>query len=174
MWHARSAFHDLIPIIYCRFFCVKLNLDVLIWNLNFLKIYSRYLCSLNYNREFQVEMICLKMHSDLFAETVTRNLCKSKAAGLPDTPWNPSISIFYCSCSVEHGSPVSKELMRLMKIPVDTYNNILTVLELQHFGPLFEYFDYKGRQLMSCHIINNALESETMIPAQENVSLKEQ
>ncbi|RUS77064.1 hypothetical protein EGW08_015176 [Elysia chlorotica] len=70
---------------------------------------------------------------------------------------------------VEHGSPVSKELMRLMKIPVDTYNNILTVLELQHFGPLFEYFDYKGRQLMSCHIINNALENETMIPAQENV-----
>ncbi|XP_012935146.1 vacuolar protein sorting-associated protein 35 [Aplysia californica] len=70
---------------------------------------------------------------------------------------------------VEHGSPVSKELMRLMKIPVDTYNNILTVLQLQHYGPLFEYFDYKGRQLMSCHIINNALESETPIPAQENV-----
>ncbi|KAI8759591.1 vacuolar protein sorting-associated protein 35 [Biomphalaria glabrata] len=70
---------------------------------------------------------------------------------------------------VEHGSPVSKELMRLMKIPVDTYNNILTVLQLQHFGPLFEYFDYKGRQLMSCHIINNALENETLIPAQENV-----
>lgn len=74
--------------------------------------------------------------------------------------------------SVEHGSPVSKELMRLMKIPIDTYNNILTVLELQHFGPLFEYFDFKGRQLMSCHIINNALENETQIPAQENVSYK--
>ncbi|BFZ13558.1 hypothetical protein BsWGS_16597 [Bradybaena similaris] len=70
---------------------------------------------------------------------------------------------------VEHGSPVSKELMRLMKIPVDTYNNILTVLELQHFGPLFEYFDYKGRQLMSSHIISNALDNETLIPAQENV-----
>lgn len=70
---------------------------------------------------------------------------------------------------VEHGSPVSKELIRLMKIPVDTYNNILTVLELQHYGPLFEYFDFKGRQLMSCHIINNALDNETLIPAQDGV-----
>ena len=72
--------------------------------------------------------------------------------------------------SVSHGSPVSRELMRLMKIPVDSYSNILTVLQLQHYGPLFEYFDYKGRQLMSCHIINNALDSETLIPGQEHVS----
>jgi len=70
---------------------------------------------------------------------------------------------------VEHGSPVSKELMRLMKIPIDQYSNILTVLQLHHYGPLFEYFDYKGRQLMSCHIINNALDTETLIPSQENV-----
>ena len=65
---------------------------------------------------------------------------------------------------------VSKELMRLMKIPVDTYNNILTLLSLQHFGPLFDYFDYKGRKLMSCHIITNALENETLVPSQEHVS----
>lgn len=64
---------------------------------------------------------------------------------------------------------VSKELMRLMKIPVDTYNNVLTLLSLQHFGPLFDYFDYKGRKLMSCHIISNALENETHILSQENV-----
>ncbi|XP_041375547.1 vacuolar protein sorting-associated protein 35-like isoform X2 [Gigantopelta aegis] len=70
---------------------------------------------------------------------------------------------------LEHGTPVSKELMRLMKIPVDTYNNLLTVLELQHYGPMFEYFDYKGRKMMSCYIINNALDNEINIPVQENV-----
>ena len=75
--------------------------------------------------------------------------------------------------SLEHGSMVSKELMRLMKIPVDTYNNVLTLLALQHFGPLFDYFDYKGRKLMSCHIITNALENETLIPSQEHVSLRQ-
>lgn len=62
--------------------------------------------------------------------------------------------------------------MRLMKIPVDQYNNLLTVLELQHYGPMFEYFDYKGRKIMSCYIINNALENDIKIPLQENVSAK--
>ncbi|ESO93143.1 hypothetical protein LOTGIDRAFT_206542 [Lottia gigantea] len=72
---------------------------------------------------------------------------------------------------LEHGAAVSKELMKLMKIPIDTYNSILTVLELQHFGAMFEYFDYKGRKLMSCFIINNILENETCIPTQEQVDL---
>ena len=39
----------------------------------------------------------------------------------------------------------------------------------QHYGALFEYFDYRGRQLMSCHVINNALDNETEIPTQEAV-----
>ena len=60
--------------------------------------------------------------------------------------------------------------MRLMKIPVDIYNNILTVLQLQHFGPLFEYFDYQSRKVMSSYIIANALDNETCIPTQEQVS----
>ncbi|KAK6178405.1 hypothetical protein SNE40_013199 [Patella caerulea] len=72
---------------------------------------------------------------------------------------------------LEHGTAVSKELMRLMKIPIDTYNSILSVLELQHFGPMFEYFDFKGRRIMSCYIINNILENETNIPTQEQVDL---
>ena len=75
-------------------------------------------------------------------------------------------------CSLEHGSAVSKELMRLMKIPVDSYNNILTVLQLQHFGPLFEYFDFQSRKTMSSYIIVNALDNETEIPTQEQVGFQ--
>lgn len=73
------------------------------------------------------------------------------------------------SCSLEYGSPVSKELMRLMKIPVDSYNNILTVLELSHFGPIFDYFDYQSRKLMCSYLINNVLENDTRIPTQDQV-----
>jgi len=72
--------------------------------------------------------------------------------------------------SLEHGSPVSKELMRLMKIPIDNYNNILSVLELQHYAPLFEYFDYQSRKVMSCYLISNGLENDNYIPNQEQVS----
>ena len=56
-----------------------------------------------------------------------------------------------------------------MRIPVDNYNNILTLMKLDHFGPLFEYFDFQARKAMSIYIINNALEYETKIPTQEQV-----
>lgn len=59
-----------------------------------------------------------------------------------------------------------------MKIPVDSYNNILTVLELSHFGPIFDYFDYQSRKLMCSYLINNVLENGTLIPTQDQVHVK--
>ena len=43
------------------------------------------------------------------------------------------------------------------------------MLELEHIGPLFEYFDYQSRKVMSSYIITNSLENETNIPTQEQV-----
>uniref|UniRef100_A0A8C9Z4M6 VPS35 retromer complex component n=1 Tax=Sander lucioperca TaxID=283035 RepID=A0A8C9Z4M6_SANLU len=74
--------------------------------------------------------------------------------------------------NLEHiatSSAVSKELTRLLKIPVDTYNNILTVLQLKHFPPLFEYFDYESRKSMSCYVLSNTLDYNTTILEQEQV-----
>lgn len=64
---------------------------------------------------------------------------------------------------------MSKELTRLLKIPVDTYNNVLMVLQLKHFPPLFEYFDYESRKNMSCYVLSNTLDYNTTIVAQEQV-----
>lgn len=68
---------------------------------------------------------------------------------------------------------MSKELTRLLKIPVDTYNNILTVLQLKHFPPLFEYFDYESRKSMSCYVLSNTLDYNTTIVGQEQVGFLE-
>ena len=59
--------------------------------------------------------------------------------------------------------------MRLMKLPVDNYNNVLTLLKLEHFGPLFEYFDYQARKTMSIYIVNNALDNDTIVSTPEQV-----
>lgn len=75
--------------------------------------------------------------------------------------------------SIATSSAVSKELTRLLKIPVDTYNNILTVLQLKHFPPLFEYFDYESRKSMSCYVLSNTLDYNTTIVAQEQVHTRE-
>ena len=70
---------------------------------------------------------------------------------------------------LEYNSAVSRELSRLMKIPVDNYKSILVVLKLENFAPLLEYFDYEGRKMLAVYIITNILENETLIPTQEQV-----
>jgi len=70
---------------------------------------------------------------------------------------------------IDKNNAVSKELMRLLKIPVDNYNNVLTILKLKHFAPLFDYFDFATRKEMAMYVINNALDSDTFIPSQEEV-----
>lgn len=74
----------------------------------------------------------------------------------------------FCS-SMDKNNAVSKELTRLLKIPVDSYNNIITLLQLEYFAPLFEYFDYSSRKEMSLYVVNNAVESALKIPTQEQV-----
>ena len=76
--------------------------------------------------------------------------------------------MFLCF-SIDKNNAVSKELMRLLKIPVDTYNNVLTILKLKHFAPLFDYFDYATRKEMAVYVINNALDCDTYIPSMEDV-----
>lgn len=73
---------------------------------------------------------------------------------------------------MEYNTPVSKELLKLLKIPVQYYNNILTVLELKHFGSLMNFCDYASRKSMSCFLVNNALDNETYIPTQEQVGIE--
>ncbi|KAJ9581751.1 hypothetical protein L9F63_003820 [Diploptera punctata] len=70
---------------------------------------------------------------------------------------------------IEYNSAVSRELTRLMKIPVDNYNNLLTVLQLQHYAPLLDLFDYQGRKNVAAYLVTNALDNETLVPTQEQV-----
>ncbi|KAH1015164.1 hypothetical protein HUJ05_012933 [Dendroctonus ponderosae] len=68
---------------------------------------------------------------------------------------------------LEHHTSVAKELQKLLKIPLDTYNDLLMVLKLKHYAGLMQHLDYIGRKSLSIYILNNALENETIIPSHE-------
>ena len=70
---------------------------------------------------------------------------------------------------VEHRTPVGRELERLLKIPVDSYNDVLVVLGLEHFIPLLNCYDYSGRKEMSAYLVNNVIDNSTVIPTPEKV-----
>ena len=50
---------------------------------------------------------------------------------------------------VEHRTPVGRELERLLKISIDSYNDVMIVLGMEHFIPLLTCYDYSGRREMS-------------------------
>lgn len=70
---------------------------------------------------------------------------------------------------LELNTMVAKELLKLLKIPVDQYNNLLTVLKLQHYIALMQHLDYNGRKNLSIYILTNALENEILVPTEKQV-----
>jgi len=65
---------------------------------------------------------------------------------------------------IEHRTPVGRELEKLLKIPIDNYNDVMIVLGLAHFIPLLNCFDYSGRREMSAYLVNNVIDNNTSIP----------
>ena len=71
---------------------------------------------------------------------------------------------------LEYNKPISKELTKLMKLPIDHYNNLLKILELQHFNKLLKYFDFVGQKNLALHLITSALDHQTVISTHEQVN----
>ena len=47
-----------------------------------------------------------------------------------------SIKNLHLVCRIEYGTPVGREMEKLLKIPISNYNDVLTVLALPNFAPL--------------------------------------
>ncbi|XP_026333733.1 vacuolar protein sorting-associated protein 35 [Hyposmocoma kahamanoa] len=70
---------------------------------------------------------------------------------------------------LEHNTPVFKELMKILKLPADNYKNILTLIKLEHYAPLIKHLNHPGRIMIAVHLINDVLESDTLISTPEDV-----
>merc|ERR1719461_695230 len=97
--------------------------------------------------------------------------CYTERIDMIDTVLNNTKQLFASAeiSVVEHRTPVGRELEKLLKIPIDSYNDVLIVLGLEHFIPLLNYFDYSGRREMSSYLVNNVIENATCIPSSERV-----
>lgn len=97
--------------------------------------------------------------------------CYSERVDYVDKVLQTTVDIFV-KLKVEkvgYKSAVSRELCRLMKLPVDYFNNIITILELKHYAALIECFDYYGRKNLALYLVNDILSSATFIPDSEQV-----
>ncbi len=73
---------------------------------------------------------------------INYNFNQNKELYYQDLFENADISV------IEHRTPVGRELEKLLKIPIDSYNDVLIVLNLDHFIPLLTFFDYRFVKLI--------------------------
>lgn len=66
--------------------------------------------------------------------------------------------------SIAHTLSVNQELSRLLRLCIDFYNNILTLIQLKYFSPLLDKFDYTSRKSLALYIVLNILDNDTLIP----------
>ncbi|KAG5678377.1 Vacuolar protein sorting-associated protein 35 [Polypedilum vanderplanki] len=71
--------------------------------------------------------------------------------------------------SINHSLAVNQELSRLLRVCIDFYNNILTILDLKFFPKLLSKFDYTSRKALALYLVMNILDNETFIPTDEQV-----
>jgi vacuolar protein sorting-associated protein 35 len=69
--------------------------------------------------------------------------------------------------SINHSLAVNQELSRLLRVCIDFYNNVLTILDLKFFPKLLSKFDYTSRKGLTLYLVMNILDNETLIPADE-------
>ena len=66
-------------------------------------------------------------------------------------------------------SLASRELLRLMKVPVRAYDETLTILKLENFPRVFDLFDFNGRKSLSIFIAQTIVDKEAVVPTADEV-----
>ncbi|KAK9687129.1 Vacuolar protein sorting-associated protein 35 [Popillia japonica] len=68
---------------------------------------------------------------------------------------------------LESNSMVARELSKLLKIPLDHYNNLLTVLKLQHYAGLMQHLDYSEEVEQALSLVSTLVADQSDQPSGE-------
>ncbi|KAM3719291.1 Vacuolar protein sorting-associated protein [Dirofilaria immitis] len=68
-----------------------------------------------------------------------------------------------------YNSVVGRDIMKILRIPIDHYNNIDKLLQLEHYGDVLELMDYRGRTQTAAHILQMIVENDAVLTTMEAV-----
>lgn len=60
-------------------------------------------------------------------------------------------------------------MAKLLKVPIEQYNNVIQLLGLDSYGELLRSLDRRGQRQLSSAIIQNIIDHNTHIGDEENV-----
>lgn len=71
---------------------------------------------------------------------------------------------------LEQNSAVSKELMKILKLPGEHYKDALTLTRLAHYGPLIAHLAHPARAALAAHLAGLLLDAGAVVSAPADVS----
>lgn len=72
---------------------------------------------------------------------------------------------------INSGSSLCKEVTKLLESILSSYNNIITVVELKYFAPVYEHLDFEARKQLALQLVTNALDNQTLVTSSEQADL---
>uniref|UniRef100_A0A0N5AF59 Vacuolar protein sorting-associated protein 35 n=1 Tax=Syphacia muris TaxID=451379 RepID=A0A0N5AF59_9BILA len=86
-----------------------------------------------------------------------------------DTVFKSTSSIFaqLNISRVSHNDAVGRELLKLLKIPVEDYDDAVRLLELAHYSLVLNLLNYKGRTQATSFVLQNMVENDTILSSLE-------
>eukprot|EP01118_Nematostelium_gracile_P013563 TRINITY_DN5141_c0_g1_i5.p1 TRINITY_DN5141_c0_g1~~TRINITY_DN5141_c0_g1_i5.p1 ORF type:complete len:732 (+),score=221.45 TRINITY_DN5141_c0_g1_i5:76-2196(+) len=63
-----------------------------------------------------------------------------------------------------------KQILRLLQTPLDTYKNIITVLQLENYPKLFTFLSYDNRKRVALEIVKNAVDNSSFLSSANQVN----
>lgn len=148
--------------------CLDLNTDCTNEQQNLFEVFSKQISEIINSRPNMPVQDIVALHSTVLNLAVK---CYIDRLDYVDKIFEITEAIF-CNMNLDHiqsNTPVSKELIKMLKIPIDLHKNVLILLKIKYYPTLFEHLDYHSRKLLCQYILNNALENETIISTSDEV-----
>ncbi|KRY49771.1 Vacuolar protein sorting-associated protein 35 [Trichinella britovi] len=99
--------------------------------------------------------------------------CYQKRCDYADKVLQVTCSLLQCKSQQKfaYNSPVGKELIKLLRLPVDFYNNAMRLLLLKNYPLVLSLLDHRGRIKCSCQIVYSMLEQRTFVKTAEQAEM---
>ncbi|XP_003370611.1 vacuolar protein sorting-associated protein 35 [Trichinella spiralis] len=99
--------------------------------------------------------------------------CYQKRCDYADKVLQVTCSLLQCKSQQKfaYNSPVGKELVKLLRLPVDFYSNAMRLLLLKNYPLVLSLLDHRGRIRCSCQIVYSMLEQRTFVKTAEQAEM---
>ncbi|VBB32576.1 unnamed protein product [Acanthocheilonema viteae] len=97
--------------------------------------------------------------------------CYSERTDYADIVFATTANVFtkFKISRAPYNSIVGHEIMKILRIPVDQYNDVDKLLQLEHYSDVLGLMDYRGRTQAAAYVLQKMVDNDTVLTTMEAV-----